>query len=227
MFWESIGSGLSVLTHWETYAAGLLFLVLSTGPVILFSVIASKSGKGSFAMGCLSVLVLPFFQVFALVVFVFTMAPIILGLSGEAAWRFPWMLTAEAPWSVAKFVGLLLLAALVLTFIPIIGQLQSLHTMLLGGLALILVLGLMRTANPEWAAKRVHVWPGFWFTVGLLVVGASMAWIGRMLAAALSIVIYKLAEGVGHIVLLPVAGVFGFFPVFIYGAWLGASFRTR
>lgn len=32
MFWDSVGSGMEVLTHWQTYVAGLLFLSLERGP---------------------------------------------------------------------------------------------------------------------------------------------------------------------------------------------------
>ena len=93
MFWESVGSGLGVLAYWQTYLAGLLFLALSVGPMFLIGAVAMKSGRAEGAIGCLSMLVLPFFQVFALVVFVLTMSPIILGLSQEAAWSFPWSLS--------------------------------------------------------------------------------------------------------------------------------------
>lgn len=227
MFWESVGSGLGVLAYWQTYLAGLLFLALSVGPMFLIGAVAMKSGRAEGAIGCLSMLVLPFFQVFALVVFVLTMSPIILGLSQEAAWSFPWSLTAEAPWEVAKFVGKLLLAAIVLAFIPILGCLQSLHTLLLGSLALVLVIGMIKMVNPTLAAKSVHFWPGFWFTAGLLIIGAVMAWFGVMLAALLATAIEaKTGEGIGQLLVFPVAAIFGFIPLFMYGAWLGAQLRA-
>lgn len=226
MFWESVGNGLRVLSYWQTYLAGLLFLALSMGPMFLIGTVAMKSGRGEGLVGCLSMLILPFFQVFALVVFVLTMAPIILGISQEAAWSFPWSLTAEAPWEVTKFVGKLLLAAIVLAFIPILGRLQSLHTLLLGSLALVLVVGIIKMANPTLAAKSVHFWPGLWFAVGLLIISGVMAWLGIMLAALLATAIEsKTGEGIGQLLVFPVAAIFGFIPLFIYGAWLGAQLK--
>lgn len=226
MFWDSVGSGLGVLTYWQTYAAGLIFLALTMGPMVLVGLATEKAGRAGGAVGCLSMLVLPFLQTFALVVFVLTLAPIILGLSSDAAWTFPWMLTAQAPWMMAKFIGKLLIAALVLAFIPLIGRFQSLHTLLLGSFALALVVGIIANVNPTVAAKTVHFWPGFWFVAGLLVLGAAMAWIGLMAAATLSTIVEARFEGLGQLLVFPVAAVFGFIPLFIYGAWLGAQLRA-
>ncbi len=226
MFWESIITGLGVLTYWQTYAAVLLFLALSMGPTLLIGLVAMNSGRAEGLVGCLSMLILPFFQAFALVVFVLTMFPIILGLSHEAAWSFPWVFTAEAPWVVIKFLGLLLLGSIVLAFIPILGRLQSLHTLFLGSFALVLVVELIGSTNPVLAAKHVMFWPGFWFIVGLLIFGSIMAWLGTMLSALLVTAIEVKAEGMGHLLLFPIAAAFGFIPVFIYGAWLGAQLRA-
>lgn len=85
MFWESVSTGLGVLAYWQTYVAVLLFLALSMGPMLLIGFVAMSSGRAEGLVGCLTMLILPFFQAFALVVFVLTMSPIILRLSHEAA----------------------------------------------------------------------------------------------------------------------------------------------
>lgn len=52
-----------------------------------------------------------------------------------------------------------------------------------------------------------------------------MAWVG-MMVAALAVTALELAqEGIGQIVMFPIAAIFGFIPVFMYGAWLGAQVR--
>lgn len=226
MFWESVGSGLGVLTHWQTYAAALLFLVLSLGPGVLVGLAAEKVGRTGGAIGCLSMLVLPLFQTFALVVFVLTLAPIILGLSNEAAWSLPWVLTVQAPKTMIMFLGKLLLVAFALAFIPGLGRIQALHTLLLGSFALALVISILSLFSPAVAAKTVHFWPGFLFMAGLLILGALMAWLGLMVAAMLSTIVETLFKGLGQILLIPIAAVFGFIPLFIYGAWLGAQLRA-
>jgi hypothetical protein len=223
MFWDAVTGGLGVLTYWQTYVAGLEYLAVYMVPMGVVGFLAMRSERAAGAIGCLSMLVLPVLQVFAIFVFVLTLSPIILGLSPEAAWGFPWMLAFEAPGSVAKFVGLLLIAALVLAFVPILGRLQSLHTLVLGALGLALVLGIIDNANPGFVAKRVHFWPGFWFTLGLLVIGAVLAWIGTLAAAALAVAVESKIEGFGQLLMFPIGAIFGFIPVFMYGAWLGAQ----
>jgi hypothetical protein len=153
------------------------------------------------------------------------LSPIILGLSQEAAWAFPWVLAFEAPGSVAKFVGLLLVAALILAFVPILGRLQSLHTLVLGALGLALVLGIIDDVNPGFVVKRVHFWPGFWFALGLLVIGGILAWIGTLAAAGLAVAVESKVQGFGQLLMFPVGAIFGFIPVFMYGAWIGAQLR--
>ena len=70
--------------------------------------------------------------------------------------------------------------------------------------------------------------PGFWFTVGLLIIGAIMAWVGIWVAALLATAVDSASEereGFGSLIMFPAAAIFGFIPVFIYGAWLGAQLK--
>jgi hypothetical protein len=130
---------------------------------------------------------------------------------------------------MAKMVGILFLAAVVISFLPLLGRWHSLHTAVLGSLALAFVLAMIEKANPGIATGRVALWPGFWFFLGLVVVGSVMAWLGILLAALLSTA-FEIAveplEGVGQLLMIPVGAVFGFIPVFMYGAYLGAQLRA-
>lgn len=225
MFWDALIGGLAVLTYWETYAAALLYLAIFMGPLMLVGLTLQKAEGAAGTLGCLTMIVMPVLQTFALLVFVLTLSPILLGLQPDAAWSFPWTLTAQAPWGMAKMVGILFLAALVTAFIPIVGQLQSLQTAVLGSIALALVLALIEKASPGSVSNRVALWPGFWFFLGLMFVGGLMAWIGTLVAALLTSVLESAAEGVGQLLLFPIAAVFGFIPLFMYGAYLGAQLR--
>lgn len=227
MFWESVGSGLEVLAYWQTYLAGLLFLALYMGPTFLIGVIVIKSDRNAGGAGFSFILISSLFHTFALVIFVLTMSPIILGLFDDAVWSFPWSFAAERPWSITKLVAKLLLTSVFLAFVPIIGRLQSLHTLILGGLTLAVAVGMIKAGNPVLATKAVHIWPGFWFATGLLVIGLIVAWLGEMLATFLAAIIEaKIGEGTGRLFILPIAAIFGFVPLFMYGAWLGAQLRV-
>lgn len=225
MFWDSVVGGLKVLTFWETYVAGLEYLALFMVPMVLVGLAMEKGGEKSGAIGCLGMLVMPVLQVAAIAVFVLTLAPIIFGLSEDAAWSFPWKVITLAPGMFFKLVGVLVVAAIALAFVPFLGQLQSLQTLVLGGIALVFVLGILKSVNPDLVSAKLDVMPGFWFTAGLLVIGAIMAWVGIMVAALLATAVEGATEGLGQLLMFPVAAIFGFIPVFMYGAWLGSQLR--
>jgi hypothetical protein len=219
MFWTSVLAGIKVLTYWETYVAGLEYLAICMLPMVLIGLVAEKGDeRGGAAVGCLSVLVLPVFQVAAMAVFVLTLAPIIFGFAEDATWSFPWKILILAPGAFFKLVGVLVVAAIILAFIPLLGQLHSLRTLVLGGIALIFVLSILESVTPGIASKRVDIIPGFWFALGFLVIGSLMSCIGMMMSALV-------ATAFGQLSMVPVYSILGFLPVFMYGAWLGAQVK--
>lgn len=225
MFWSSITGGLGILAYWEMYAAGLMYLAFFTLPMALAGTIATRAEMAAGAVGWFSMLVLSVLQVFGLVVFVLILSPIILGLSDDAAWAFPWTLATGAPWALTKLVGLLFIAAVMLAFVPVLGQIQSLHTLLLGAFALALVIGLIDNVDPDIVAQRVHFWPGFWFVAGLLITGGIIAWIGSFGAALVGAALDPATEDFRNSVMFAISSILGFIPVFIYGAWLGMQLQ--
>jgi hypothetical protein len=169
---------------------------------------------------------MPFFQAFALCVFVTTMFPILMGFSTDAAWALPWAMAATVPGSFLFLLVKLLVATIVLSFIPFIGQLNAVHTTVIGGIVLILIIGIAASANPNLAAHNLKLWPGFWFAVGLLIVGAAMAWLGALAASVFGMAIDAKFNGLGQAVAVPLVATFGFVPLFIYAAWLGNQLRA-
>ena len=228
MFWDSVLAGINVLTYWETYVAGLEYLAIFFIPMIVVGMIMQKSERMSGSVGCLSMFLLPLLQVAAMLVFILTLAPIIFGFAEDAAWSFPWKVIILAPGAFLKLVGWLAVVTIILAIIPLLGQLQSLQTLVLGGLALVFVLGILESINPGIVKGRVDFIPSFWFSVGLLVIGGLMSWVGMMVAALLVTTIemsIKMTEGLGQMIMVPIAAIFGFIPLFMYGAWLGAQVK--
>lgn len=217
MFWDSVLAGLKVLTYWETYVAGLEYLAI----FFISTMIMKKSEGGGAAIGCLSTLLLPVLGVAAVVVFVLTLAPIIFGFAEDAAWSFPWKILTMAPGAFFKLVGVLVVAAIVLAFIPIPGV----QTLVLGGIALMFVLRILDSVNPGIVRGRVDFVPGFWFSVGLLVIGGVMSQVGMMVASLIVIPLEIAKKGISRLLMFPIGAIFGFIPVFMYGAWLGAQVR--
>ncbi len=225
MFWDSFVAGLKVLAYWETYAAGLEYLAIFFIPMIFVGMVMEKNESTERVAGCLSMLLMPVLQVAALAVMILTIAPIIFGFAEDAAWSFPWKLITIAPGTFFKLVSVLIVTSIVLAFIPLLGQLQSLQTLVLGGIALMFVLGTLDSIIPGTIKGRVDFIPDFWFSAGLIVIGGIMSWVGIMVAALIVTGIEMVYEGFGQLIMFPIAAIFGFIPVFMYGAWLGAQVR--
>jgi hypothetical protein len=225
MFWDSVLAGLKVLTYWETYVAGLEYLAIFFIPMAIVRMIMEKSEGGGAAVGCLSMLLLPVLNGAATAVFLLTLSPIIFGFAEDAAWSFPWRILVMAPGAFFKFVGVLVVAAIVLAIIPILGKLDTLYILVNGGIALGLILGILDTVNPGIVKGSVDFIPGFWFFVGLLVIGGVMRRVGMLVAALIATGLDKAKEGIGQLVMVPLVNIFGFVPVFMYGAWLGSQVK--
>jgi hypothetical protein len=67
--------------------------------------------------------------------------------------------------------------------------------------------------------------PDLWFSAGLIVMGGFMSWIGTAVSAQLVGAIKFSDEHIGQYIMIPVSAIFGFIPLLIYGAWLGAQVK--
>jgi len=225
MFWDSLVAGLKVLTYWEIYVAAIEYLVIFWVPIALAGLLIANSESAEGVIGCLGMLLMPVLQVVAMAIMLLTIAPIIFGFAEEAAWSFPWKVLSVAPGAFFRLIGVLIVAAIILAFVPILGQLQSLQTLVLGGITLTFVLGIIDSAEPGLVQGRVDFLPGFWFSVGLIVIGGILSWIAMICVAAALSLFELVDEGIGQMLMVPFASIFGFIPVFIYGAWLGSQVR--
>ncbi len=223
MFIESVIAGLMILTYWETYVAALEYLAIVLIPMGLAGFFMETSDRAAVPIGCLGMFVMPLLQIVGIAVFVLTLAPIILGMGPDADWGLPWRILTLAPSAFLRLIGILAVTAFVLALIPFINLLDSLGTLLLGGITLMFVTGLIDTISPGYIPETIQFFPGFWFSAGLLLVGGIMSWIGMMTIAFLLTLIQAADEGVGSLIMPFLGAVFGFFPVFIYGAWLGVQ----
>lgn len=216
MFWSLIIGGLKILAFWEVYVAALIFAVISIGPMIIFVLIGQKNE----AIGCLGgMLTAPvFFQTLATLIFVFTLFPILLGLGQDAAWSFPWKLLFSSPWSMIKAALIILLATIILAFIPILGQIKSLHISVSGVISLIMIVGMQH--SPDMPVEKIHFMPGILISIGFLVIAGIASWASTKLIAVIETAMGEKAD-YSILITMPIGGVFGVIPVFIYGSYLG------
>ena len=223
MFLDSVIDGLKVLLHWEVYVVGLEYFVIILVPRLLVGVLLDGDSILGSASGVFGLLVLPIFSAAAMIIFIFTLAPILLGIGEEALWSFPWLFLISAPVPFLKILGFLIVISVVSSIIPIVGSLPAFNTFVVGGATLMFILGIMESLNTGSVFSQVDLLPSFWFFIGVIAVGGIVSGIGGIAAVIISAPLNIAAEGLGEIISLPIIATFGFFPVFIYGAWLGAQ----
>jgi hypothetical protein len=225
VFWYVVISGLKTLTYWETYVAMLEYIAVFYVAAVIINVLTQKNRMSGVAVGRLSML-LPVLHVFAMSIFVLTLAPIIFGIEEDAAWSFPWEIITTASGLFLTLIGVLIVAAGVMAIIPLLRRLPALQTLVLGVIALMFAFLIFITENPSIIKGPIAVIPDIWIITGLLVIVSIMSWVGSLAADFAGKAIGIADDGPGRIMLFPLAAIFGFIPVFIYGALLGIQLRS-
>jgi len=223
MIWDAVLAGLAMLLHWETYVAGLEYVLIFFGPVLLLT--RRDAPAEGYGKGCLFMIVIALVYVMAVAVFTLTLSPLILGLGDHAAWGFPWIIMSDAPDDAIKLLGSMLLAGFAVSFIPVLGEIFAFHVLVLGGIAIAFVAKMIHAVHPDGSAIEMEYVPSFGFLLVLLVIGGAMSFLGSVIAASIQMRLSRAGAESGTLWALPIASVFGFVPVFMYGAWLGAQLR--
>jgi len=226
VFWYAVLTGLKVLTYWEAYVAGLEYLAIFYIPLAIASAVRKKSEKTGTAAGLLSMLLLPVLHAIAMTVFVLTLAPIIFGIEGNATWNYPWEILTTASGLFLTLIGVLIVAAGLMAIIPLLRRLPALQTLVLGVIALFFAFSIFITENPGIIKGHIAVIPDIWIIAGLLVIGIVMSWVGRLAADFAGKAVGIADDGPGRIMLFPLSAIFGFLPMFIYGALLGIQLKS-
>jgi hypothetical protein len=226
MFWDSVVGGLKVLTYWQTYVAILEYLLLYVVPMGIVGYIATQNQRFGTLIGCLTMPIVAILQSAATFVFILTLSPILLGIADEAAWAFPFDLMVASPWGFIKVSLLLLGAAMITAFMPIVGRLQALQTTVVGVIGLMLMFAILENAMAgSGTIKSISFWPGFWFMVGLIMISGICGLIGALVAGMIITIFDEASRGFAQLLMFPIAGALGFLPMFMYAAWLGIQLR--
>jgi hypothetical protein len=221
MFWDSAYSSLRIMTHWETYIVVIVYLFLLLAPIISIFLLLKK--RHALSARYFRMLCLPFLEAVAIAISVLTLFPIILGMGEEALWDFPLRVMTLAPGGFLGLIGILLVLAYFIDIIPKLRKLQSLKTLILGGVSLIFVQIFLSLINPIVEIEIMDFVPGFWFLCGIIGISAVLSKVGHFVFVSFARVLgnkFDLREEVAELIILPMIATLGFLPVFIYGAWL-------
>ena len=221
MFWDSVYSALTVMTHWETHFVVFEYLLLMMTPVIIIFLILKKNH--ALSIKYFRKLFLPVLEAIAIAVFVLTLFPIILGVGENVAWNFPLRIMQLAPGEFLALIGSLIALAYIIDVIPWLRKLRSVKTLVLGGVCLIFVRIFLSLINPVIDVEVMDLVPGFWFICGIILISGVLAKLGYFVFESFVNTLgnkFDLREEVAELLILPVIATFGFLPVFVYGAWL-------
>ena len=225
MFWDAVQATLVVLTYWQIYAAGLEYVFIMFTPILITNLVGHNYGPTSFAK-LTSLILVPVFQAVGTLFFVYSVALIALGQEQYSTWRIPFEIAIGSPSEFLKLSFFVMLMSFLLAFLPFIGRIVALQTLVLSGLALAMLFVLADGHDfPQFS--EIDWIPNFWFVIGIVVVGTIFGTIGMALVSILPQLLSKLTgrnmEVIGSLVSIPIASTFGFVPFLIYAAWIGAQ----
>lgn len=224
MFWDAVINGLKVLLHWQTYVIAIMYLIISFLPMIVVMFAGNKSDELMRKGGCLAMLIQPLFQALAVFISVCTLFPIMLGGS-EAAWPLPWMLMINVPGITLILLIIMLVLSIVGALIPLLGRANSFIMFIMGGTVIVFLTMVLHKINPELGIRNIDIIPGFLTIIGIVIVSGVTSWLGMLASAVAVTVLLRDKEEIGQLIMMPLGSVFGFIPIFIYGAWIGLQMK--
>ncbi len=227
MFWNSVWSGLSVLSHWEVWAVLFGYMIAMFGVTVIGGLLLAKERA---ALGITWMFLLaPLIQILATLVAVTSLAPIIFSLGESAAWGLPWFVIGERPWPTVKFVSAVVLVLAMLGAVGL-GRMPGVTQFATGALVTASTASLLAGVSQNLKASDLELWPGFLMVIGFLIVAAVMQF---AVTAFLSVVASLLRidpeenEGGFMLLILPVSAAVMFLPTFMYAAYLAPQLATH
>jgi len=188
MFWNSVIEGLKVLGHWQVWVAIGIYIIADLAFLMIFGgILNSRYGANSKVMvaGCLSQfvggLVLQGVLMALLVLF---LLPILLG--GESTMPADKLL--KFIWPLAKIGVVTIVIVTLLCFIPIAGQLLAQSPGIQGFLEGVIIFRILSNqiiaeTLSQNGISSVSVYPGFWASVGFLLMAGILVRLVMFLVA--------------------------------------------
>lgn len=234
MFWNAFIGALGMLAHWEAYVLGLLYVVVLVIPLLLLEAVFHRKdipGIIPYSYRPVHFLLRPIHLLFrpihcllqgvAVFCFITVLSPLLLGFGNEAWWLLPVEISVASTRLALGIVLLLTLIGWIFSLIPIVGWLDSWRTLIMGGLCLVLLYKFLDRVEPGLALEISDPLPGLSLTIGFFAIGGMM----QLFANVLNMILLRNQLGHRSVDLLDSAAtinaeVLGFFPLFMYAAYL-------
>jgi hypothetical protein len=221
VFWNSVLGGFGLLLSWKIWVGLALYMIANFITLGIGGALFSK--RKTAAVGCVfTALVRPALGAVFISLFVVSLFPIMLG--AKEAIGFQMIRTMLWPICVAGLIAFV--SIMVLSFAPIIGALigesVTLPTFIQGAIVFRFFMAALLSALPD--AERPanpDIYPGFWETIGYLLIAAAFARLTVFLSALITARAAhadseELAGDFVAVVGLIFGVVGGFLPLFMY-----------
>lgn len=222
---DVILSGFKPLTHADTYLAGVVYFLLVFPPSLLATRLAERH-RQVVSLQFLRHYLPTILRAFAMAVFMLILTPLIVGLDEQAAWGFPWRILMQDPSVIARLIGSLLFADILLGLLRLPRQLHALHILVLGIITLSVAfdwVDVLGNKPPVLAGGHIKWLPNTTLLVMLTASTGLLSWLEIRLAVLLGKHLHGPSEEWVQLLMFPVSAATGFTSVFIYGAWLGSQ----
>lgn len=216
-------SGFKPLTCTDTYLAFGVYFLLYFPPSLLAARFAARH-EHVLMLQFLHLYLTYILRAFAMAVFMLVLTPLIIGLDDAASWGFPWHILRQDPSVIAKLIGTLLLAEILLGLIRLPRQLHALHILILGVITLSVAfdwLDVLDGRLPVMTATHIDWLPDTTLLVVLTASAGLWSWLDIHIAGRLGRHLHPSGDAWVQLLMFPVSAATGFSGVFIYGAWLG------
>jgi len=219
MFLKALVLGFGMYAHWETYAVSLIYIVVCFIPLIPLFISSEKADALVERTGCLFLILQSLFQSLAVFISISILFPLLIGRS-SAGWTIPWMFLYQTPLQTLLLVLAMVVIGAVSGLLPILGNSKTFGMFVMGSIVIGFLVMILAKANPNSQFANMDPFPGWLFVIGITAISAIFTWLATIIVALAISKIGKDSDDVGYIVGLIIGPIFGFLPVFIYGAWI-------
>ena len=227
MFWISIIKGLAILGHWQIWLAAVLYMVVNYAFLMIVATISgTDEAGGRMATGCLLHMIAgTVLHAILMGLIVAFLLPILLG--GHSTASIPNIIAVF--WPIMKAGLIAFVAVLLLSIFPLVGAFIAYSPGIQAFLAGVIIFRLLSGYAIEeiLAAANVRgsVYPGFWASIGFLIIAGVFVRIIMLGLAWLCLPLEGTTVGeLMPVVIGPTLGlVGGIIPLFMYTSYVRLS----